>query len=131
MRRDVDLARTMGISPRELWGWTPRTFTEYEYDDDGKLLRTVSVTESAFDDENYQLAAAGFDLLADIHSCGHPLSETTSWAADEMNPERTIVYEAAPPAACQACRVLHRKQKEHDDAKTSRPDQVWSVVRRD
>jgi hypothetical protein len=64
-----------------------------------------------------------------MHSCGHPASETTSWAADELNPERTIRYSAEAPKACQACRTLHRKQKEFQDAGTMKPDLLWSVTK--
>ena len=120
----------MGLAPRQLWGWTPETVTEYEYDADGRLVRSIQRTESAWDEDQYGLVAASADIESDLHSCGHPLSETTSWEADELNRHRTIIYEAGPPQACQACRVLQRKRKEYEDSGSVTPDQLWSVSKK-
>lgn len=108
----------------------PETVTSYIYDSDGKLIESVSKTESAWNADQYGLVAALSDLETDLHVCGHPLSETTSWEADELNKEHTIVYEAKAPQACQACRVLNRKRREYEEAGTTSSEQLWSVSKK-
>ena len=49
------------------------------------------------------------DIEADTCSgCGHPLSETLQIDAYEG-------YDSGPPAVCQACKVLHRRQTNYVD----------------
>jgi hypothetical protein len=91
------------------------------------LIRTTSTVEPEYDTESYDLLAALYDIEADQHSCGHPLSETTSWEADESNKDRSIVYEADAPLRCMACTVAARKQKEFEEAKALDSAQVWQV----
>lgn len=40
----------MGVSVRRFLGWEPGEVTTFEYDDDGRLLRAVTVRESEFSD---------------------------------------------------------------------------------
>jgi hypothetical protein len=51
------------------------------------------------------------DIEADVcRGCGQPLSETLTLEAYEG-------YEAGPPAVCQGCKALHRRQREYDEDK--------------
>lgn len=40
----------MGISVRKYLGWEPGEVTSFEYDDDGRLLRAITVREPEFSD---------------------------------------------------------------------------------
>jgi hypothetical protein len=94
-------------------------------------VRSVTTRSAEFDIESYELLAALYDIEDDVHTCGQPLSESSSWEADELNPDRSIVYRAAAPGRCQACTVLNRQQKvfaeEHDGKHDSA--HLWSVDR--
>lgn len=58
----------------------------------------------------------------DLHTCGHPLSETTE-------PEAEGRYTVGPPHRCHACDALEAKQAEYTDAK--RPHALlWRAERR-
>lgn len=46
---------------------------------------------------------------ADLHSCGHPLSETTA-------PDAEGRYKVGPPYRCHACTALELAQKAHGEA---------------
>jgi hypothetical protein len=65
-----------------LQGWEPRQFTSYEYDDEGRLVGTVTEAEPEFDAEQLALLISYEDILADRGSHGLPLSETTDPQAD-------------------------------------------------
>lgn len=84
-----------------------------------------------WDAESYELIAALYDIEDDRHVCGHPLSETTSWAADPDNKkDRSIFYEPQPPKRCAACSALELAQKERESKGGSLDrSQVWSVRR--
>jgi len=39
----------LGVAPRRLWGWEPREVAEFEYDDAGRVKRSVTTREPEFD----------------------------------------------------------------------------------
>lgn len=126
------LARQLGIAPRRLWGWEPKTVTKHKYKN-GKLVETTSRTESEWDAESYELLAALDAIDADRHGpCGHLLSESTSMDANPDNRDGSIRYVVDPPSRCFACEALKQAQSapaysgENADA-----GRMWSVRRED
>ena len=77
----------MGIAPRRLWGWEPKSTTEYEYDSDGRLIRSGTTRESEFDGEQvaYLIAIQEYERMFGQH--GHPMHEATSEEANPTNYE--------------------------------------------
>lgn len=114
----------MGIAPRRLWGWSPRTTTVHEHDADGRLVRTVAATEAEWDAESYGLLAA----LADYESrlCpkhGGPLEECTDPLADPDNPRSTHLFKASVVGRCWVTDATLRVEEQvHDkDSGLQRP----------
>ena len=95
---------------RRFLGWEPREVTEYELDEHGRVVRSVTVREAEWDDEQRAWAVALLDLEADTcDGCGQSLSETTTSEAFEG-------YEVDDPAACQGCKALLTKQRQEEYA---------------
>lgn len=58
-RDSLRLARTWGSSPKAINGWTPTYVTDYEYDGDGRLVRSITrQVEPEWDDHSRALAEA-------------------------------------------------------------------------
>jgi len=75
-----------------LWGWEP--VTTFEYNDEGRLVSSVS--EPEFDKEQYEYFAALHEHEASIGDHGQPLEEAMSPLADPFNPDGTHTYVARP-----------------------------------
>ncbi|WP_123661585.1 hypothetical protein [Actinocorallia herbida] len=103
-RQEVELARAWGV-PRSRWlGREPRTVTTYEYDDGGRLLRSVTETEPLWTDEDRGWAEALAHFEADeCKGCGQPLSESTEASAEGA-------YDAPLPLRCHACTAVSIQQ---------------------
>lgn len=85
--------------------------TTYTYDDHGLVTRAVTETEVEWDEEERGWAMTLIDVEADTcDGCGQPLSETLTREAYEG-------YDSGPPAVCQACKILHRRQGDYVDDK--------------
>jgi len=65
--------------------------TEYEYDDQGRLARSMTVTESPFDTEQVDLLLALSEYEKQLDPNGFPIAEATS---EDANPEN---YESRNP----------------------------------
>lgn len=87
------LAARLGVAPRRLWGWEPRTFTEYIYED-GLLVGTVSQVEPEFDDEQRDLLLAHALHVSSLGPHGFLMSEVTSPDADPNNKDGSIRFVA-------------------------------------
>lgn len=77
LRAAVEVARSWGVSPSVFFGAGTQAVTTYEYDDLGRLLRSVTVHESSWRDEDRDLAYA----LAEWENglcpgCGGELADT-------------------------------------------------------
>lgn len=71
------------------------------------MIRAVTTTEPEWDPVERAWAIALIDVEADTcKGCGQPLSETLQRDAYEG-------YDAQPPAVCQGCKIMHRKQREY------------------
>lgn len=114
-----------------LLGRELRSVTTYEYDDTGRLVRSVTVHESPWTEEDLGWAKAHQQNLDDRcpGPCGLPLSETTAMA----NGEPVHSYEVELPMRCQACDELAKKQEAHGESgQVIRPQALlWTVRRTD
>jgi len=87
----------VGRAPRVLQGWEPEEVTAYEYDSDGRLVRSVTTRESEFDDEQRTLLLAIIDFESGIGAHGHPYAEAMSDEADPTNYGGHWRYEGVGP----------------------------------
>ena len=69
----------------------------HEYDDDGRLIRSVSTVEPEFDAEQVAYLIAIRLYENDIGPHGHPMSEAMSSEADPNNYEGHWRYEGTGP----------------------------------
>lgn len=60
-----------------LSGWTPITVTRYEYDDAGRMVRSVSVTESEWSAEDRDVLVASQQYARSLNANGIPIDEAT------------------------------------------------------
>lgn len=92
--------------------------TVYEYDEQGRLVRSVTTHDAEWSDEDRgYVTAHRRNEHEKCPGCGLPLSETT-------DPEHEGAYEAPPPMRCHACTPLeHRK----DEYKQSPPGLLFRV----
>lgn len=63
-------------------GWEPSEYTEYRYDDSGRLTGTVTTREPEWDDEQLGLALAFAEFMRDMGPNGEQLVDATSPKAD-------------------------------------------------
>jgi len=84
----------LGVAPRVLSGWAPSELTEYEYDEGGRLLRSLSITESPFDVEQVDLLLAIREYQRGLDQNGIPFERATS---DQANPNPTPGSEQSHP----------------------------------
>lgn len=98
----------MGISEKRLLGWEPVEVQEHEYDDAGRLVRTVVTREAEWDDFERAKMQALADYNAGICECGLHRS-----VADE-DPDLEVTIRRCPVCAGmdKNIRILHAR----DDA---------------
>jgi hypothetical protein len=85
--------------------------TTHRYDDAGRLVESITTTETEWDEVERAWAMTLTDVESDTcHGCGQPLSETLTRDAYEG-------YEAELPSVCQGCKALHRQQRNYVDDK--------------
>jgi hypothetical protein len=65
-----------------LWGWEPREFAEYHYDDDGRVTGVTTHREAEFNTAQVNLLLAHRRAMADFGPHGQPMSEATDPAAN-------------------------------------------------
>lgn len=105
------------MSRRRFLGWEPERVTTYFYDDAGRLVRSVTVTEPEWDDEERAWAYALTDVEAEMcpGGCGQPLAESTAVGADE---DYDVLF-----VQCHACATRARRQEDR-----SNPGELLRVV---
>jgi hypothetical protein len=110
IRAFLETARAWGVSPRRFLGWEPAQITVYEYDDLGRVTRTVTTVDPEWDNEQRR---AVFDLLAlEAGQCPggkHLLSETTL-------PENEGRYKPGPAIRCHYCTASDQAAKAYEDS---------------
>ena len=79
------------------WGWSPVEVHTPEYDEDGRIIRTVVQREPEFDAEQRDLFRALEAYEANLNEFGIPLDEATSIGADPGNRKGTHTYQVDDP----------------------------------
>jgi hypothetical protein len=118
LKRDVECARALGISPKRFWGWRPSPDDDLEWDQQSRdLIRAL------------------WELEADTcQGCGHPISEAWSALADPGNFNGTHVYQAPNPIRCHACTAQEIKKDTKSDSGAGYPHPQalhFPVIRQD
>ena len=111
-------------------GWEPATVTHYEYDDDGRLVRSVTVSEAEWSPEDVALLVASRQAERELGSHGIPLSE----AFDPANQFRFKGQDAPRVDYAEKARLDAQEAfyKQHDkkDMPVNRHGHVWGVTKR-
>jgi hypothetical protein len=99
------------VTVRELSGWTPRQFTQHTYDDDGRLERSVTWTESRFSPQEVAL------LLASRRQNIGPHGIAMDEALNPDNRGRFVAVASRDYAQAElnAVQKHYRKKYPHDD----------------
>lgn len=97
--------------------------TVYEYDEDGRLVRSVTTHDAEWTDEDLGHAKAyQRNENSKCPGCGLDLSETT-------DPENEGMYEAPPPMRCHACTPLEHRKSEYTESPPGLLFRVYLKVR--
>lgn len=95
------------------------------YDDDGRLVHSVTTREVEWDDDERAKVLALLDYEAQTcPGCGGFLPETT-------DPQMQFRYEADNPSRCHRCDALHAKQEAYKDQTRSSALVIWPVEPRE
>lgn len=122
----VSLARELGVSPRRLLGWEPGEVTTYEYDDDGRLLRAVTVREPEYSAWDRAV------LLADVAASKVPRGHHGVPLHEAADPENQFAFEVPPPRMDWAQKALDDAQEafKKQNPKAPMGALMWKVARR-
>lgn len=103
------VASRYGIPRSQLLGREPCQTTEYEHDEDGRLIRSTTTSEPRWLPDDVAWAAAHLAELGDLcpGQCSLPLSETT--AMHDGEPVHS--YRVPTPRVCRACEELLKDQE--------------------
>ena len=80
-------------------GWEPTEVHTPEYDEAGRVVRTVVTREAEWDPEEQALMLALHLYEAQLGPCGHYLPESTAADAEER-------YSVPEPSRCHACTAV-------------------------
>ena len=98
------------MSPRRFLGWAPQVTTVHEYDDAGRMVRSVTTSEAEWDDDARDAAVALAAYEADLcPGCRQPLAETT-------DPAREDRYTAGLAVRCHRCTATERAGEKYQDS---------------
>ena len=118
----------MGVSHRRLCGWEPAEVTLFEYDGD-VLVRSVTVREAEFTDDEVSLLLASRRVAASIGPHGVSMSEAT----DPSNRGKFIVNES--PRVDYARLAIDKAREKHytenPKAKDDQSAHIWYIKGRD
>jgi hypothetical protein len=127
----MSLARAYQVPRSVLLGEGTRSVTTYEYDDEtGRLVRSVTVHESPWTEENRGWGIAYEAYLSDLcPRCKRPLSETTAM----KDGAALHTYDVDHPMRCHSCDEMIKKQEAHGKSgQVIRPEAlIWTSQRRD
>jgi YD repeat-containing protein len=122
------VASRYGIPRSQLLGREPEAVTEYEYNPDGRLVRSITTTEPRWLPEDVAWAFAWMLEQADRcpGDCGLPLSETTAM----RDGEPVHSYRVPTPRVCRACEEKIKEQRK--TAEKYGPDpiagaRIWEI----
>lgn len=124
LRAELLAARAWGVSHKRFCGWEPRTVTTYEYDEGGRLVRSVTVTEREWDDDQRELAYGLARWEASLcPGCGGDLAETT-------DPSAEYAWRRTGPQRCYRCQMLEMYQEAEAKAQTAQPQSLLYQLER-
>jgi hypothetical protein len=124
-RRRVEAAERLGISLKRLDGWEPQTVTVYEYDDQERLVRSVTTTETEWDDQQR-------GWMLPWRSGGTPAAVAAAETSRETtNPDHDGTpgnwgYQPLKPIRCHRCTALARSEAKYRD--NEHPHALMHVV---
>lgn len=107
-------------------GWEPSTVTDYEYDDAGRLVRSVAEREPEWDEPERAWVLALADYRAQVHeACGTFLPDATRLEDDGA-------FRAELPVRCHVCTARAQAMTAHMKGNSSpHPEALlWPVVRK-
>lgn len=115
------------MSWRRFNGWEPRsvTTTEHEYDDTGRLVRSVAttVTEPEWDDKNRAWSIALVEYEHGLcGSCNNPLAITT-----DPGMEGRYVHDGFK--VCHHCAKAEQAHEKYANSKFLRPSTLKHLIR--
>ncbi|MFI6477358.1 hypothetical protein ACIBH1_05460 [Nonomuraea sp. NPDC050663] len=91
--------------------------TTYEHDDQGRLVRAITVHDPEWLDDDRDWAAADLQEQANAcEGCGFPRDETT-------DPANEGAYVALEPVKCHGCAPMTRKKEKLEDPR----DHIFQV----
>ena len=121
LRAEVEAATKLGIPLRRWAGWEPRQDTTYQYDDEGRLRASSTVSEPLWDDD----ARAWVLALAEYEASKCP--GCNGWLAETTDPDNERLYESEPPVRCFRCTALHARQDDYTDDPNRSAQVLWPV----
>lgn len=109
---------------RRFLGWEPSHVAVHEYDDDGRLVRTVSTPEVEWDDDEraWMLALAELEAQS-CDGCG-------GWLAVTTDVKMSDGYVAEHPLRCHRCEALAVRRKAVREKPNPEAFTVWPVRER-
>ena len=106
-------------------GREPQQVTEFEYDDQGRLVRAVTTTEPRWTPQDRAEMLALTDYRASIcpNGCGQPVTESTShWRTGPQYDPRSIT--------CRACAAMAEAQSAAEERKVADlPAKIWYITK--
>lgn len=117
------------MSLKRFHGWEPTRTTTYEYDDDGRLLRSMETVEPEWDeDERAWVTALRLYRDSLCPSCGGPVEECHAPITfDELRRGRFIVEHSV----CARTRELRKAMKEAQETAEEPAALVFTTRRRE
>lgn len=105
-RRQVEIAFELGISPRRLNGWEPKSRTKIIRDPDGRIVELITNRQPEFNAEDRALFHALREYQSDLHTCGRPMSEAFK-KAGQPKPDYVVATQI-----CWACMEIEKRRAE-------------------
>jgi hypothetical protein len=94
-----------------LTGWQPEIVHRHEYDDAGRMVRTVVEVEPEFDAEQFTIMTALAAYEESLNELGIPRDEAMSVDADPDNPDGLYRYVATGPVRDFAVDAVEQAEK--------------------
>lgn len=102
LRVTLEAARSWGVSPSRFLGREPSSVTVHEYDDCGRLVRSVTTAGPEWGPEDHELALSLLEYEARLcPGCGGHAAETTA-------AEHEFAY-VADAVLCHRCAAIGRE----------------------
>lgn len=120
------------MSPRRLLGWSPRTYTDYEYDGD-HLVRSITHTEPEFSRADLAQMLAYQAVGDNTGQYGELLSEAMSPDSDPARRDAPIQWVVEGPVVNHAEQVLETAKERFYERYPDSPrhGHKWSVRKAD